>query len=229
MCHHPTDISHIAALIHNYDYKFIRAALPTDRFASWTKPSSIASVLRSSTYRFVIFADADAIFNHPQIPLESLFNHWNVSTETSLAISLDPSWCKDSHGRVGLNTGFIIAQNNERTHEILNAWSECADGTRWAECVQYKNKKVFEQTAFNEYVRYDYKGPEDIRALPCDETDGYPGTPDKCDGEIVRHWWREKGRIKGSVEAPLERAMAERLRGLRDFFYEHRDELYVED
>lgn len=122
-----------------------------------------------------------------------------------------------------------MAQNNARTREILDAWATCPDGARYPGCARWKNEKVFEQTAFNEYVRYDFTGEDDIKPLPCDETDGYPGSPDLCAGELVRHFWREKGRVKEGIVGALGRVMEAWLEGLREGFWERRDLLYVEE
>lgn len=74
-------------------------------------------------YQFVVFMDADAVWNQLELPLEWLHNHWDFGLNTSLALSEDWGLCTTANGLRCLNTGFIIAQQNERTWEILQAWS----------------------------------------------------------------------------------------------------------
>ncbi|OCK82118.1 hypothetical protein K432DRAFT_293973 [Lepidopterella palustris CBS 459.81] len=178
------------AMTHGYDYKFIHAANFTDRSPTWIKPSAIANLLEE--YKFVIFLDADAMFNHMQIPVEWLLNYWQITSDISLAMALDPvvtdGTNNDTHGRLYTNTGFIIAQQNARTQEILRAWHECPDDVRYPGCSEWKNPRFHEQSAFGTYVRYDYEA--NIKELPCAEANGEPDF-EQCPGTFVTHfWWR---------------------------------------
>lgn len=85
---------------------------------------------------------------------------------------------------------------------------------------------MFEQTAFNEYVRYKYSEEEDLRELPCTETDGFPGDERGCDGVFIRHFWRDKGLTKGGVADPIMRTLTAQL---HEHFLEHTGELVEED
>ncbi|KAF2184101.1 hypothetical protein K469DRAFT_710007 [Zopfia rhizophila CBS 207.26] len=176
------------AKLHGYDYKFINAANYSDRNPTWIKPSALANTLKS--YKFVIFLDADAIFHHMQVPIEWLLNYWAINSTTSLAMALDPpeSQNNDTFGRRYTNTGFIIAQNNPRTFDILKAWDECPNDERYPGCSEWKKPRFHEQSAFGTYVRYDYE--EYIKELPCDEANG-EWDHDLCRGTFISHfWWR---------------------------------------
>lgn len=84
---------------------------------------------------------------------------------------------------------------------------------------------MFEQTAFNEYIRYAFNRPTDLIELPCDETDGYPGDERGCDGIFMRHFWRNKTMIKGGVTDPIMRTLTERL---HTYFLMHKPDLVEE-
>ena len=156
-----------SAQIHGYDYKFYHAQKTPDRWDTWAKVSAIAELLRSNPYRFVIFLDADAVVHHMEVPMEWLFNRWNITTNTSIALPVDVEredclTC-DTKGKVMLNSGFIVAQQLNRTLEILDAWASCINDERYEGCSNWKWKWAHEQRAFSEYIRYDFDRPEDIR------------------------------------------------------------------
>ena len=101
----------------------MRAAKFTDRSPTWIKPSAIANVLKD--YRFIVFFDADAIVNQIQIPMEWLFNYWDINKRISLAMVLDPDGPEginnDTNGRVYTNTSFIILHNKALSRRISSA------------------------------------------------------------------------------------------------------------
>lgn len=124
-------------------------------------------------------------------------NYWEINpASNSLALAADPikEYNKDEKGKVNLNTGFIIAQNNKRTHEIMHAWEHCPDdGSRYPGCQKYRNNKPgrpTDQAGFGSFVRYDYTA--DIKELSCDEANGFPEAHVGCDGVFVRHFWTGK-------------------------------------
>lgn len=136
--------------------------------------------------------DADALFNQMHIPIEWLLNYWSITPTTSLAMAADPDAARnyDSKGRVYLNTGFIIAQNNEKTHEMLRALDECPEEKRYEGCKKWADTRFDEQAAFGEYVRYDYE--EYVKELPCAEANGEWDLA-KCKGVFIHHmWWRTR-------------------------------------
>jgi hypothetical protein len=62
-----------------------------------------------------------------------------------------------------LNSGFIVAQQLNRTPDILDAWASCTNDERYEGCSNWKWKWAHKQRAFSEYIRYDFDWPEDIR------------------------------------------------------------------
>lgn len=129
---------------------------------TWIKPHVLLEFL--DQYKFVVFIDADATIQHLELPLEWLFNRWNIGHETSIAMPIDTrqfingneNTSGDSKGRTTLNTGFIIAQSLPLTFEMLDAWKTCPEGKRYPECGQWANVWSHEQRAFSEYIRYDF-------------------------------------------------------------------------
>lgn len=213
------------SLVHGYDYKFINATNLEDRYGSWHKPSAFANLI--DDYKYIIFLDADATFRFMNLPIEWLINFWRVQPEHSITVSLDP-WNPDlphinadPFNRTVGNTGFVVVQNNEFTHEILKAWHECPDEARYQGCSKWKYKKTCEQGAFSEYVRYDYENH--IKEMPCAEANGYPGVREShCEGRFVRHYWFEKDRIKedyvnnimNAITLPIQRIFSENSLGV---------------
>ncbi|KAJ9669411.1 hypothetical protein H2201_000278 [Coniosporium apollinis] len=207
---------YLYATIHGYDYKFVRTPEFDDRGPCWAKPMAVADLLKS--YRFVIFMDSDTVWRFPEIPLEWLLNYWNFTKETSVAMALDPAGIGvnyDSFGKLVHNSGFVIAQSNERTKEIFKAWVECPDGIRYPECKQWANNWSFDQRAFADHVRYDFNKETDVLDLPCNEANGYPeshpGLAGECHGVFVRHHWIQKQRIKPAVMNSIMHVFMERM------------------
>lgn len=189
------------AMVHGYDYKFIQAENFEDRHATWIKPSAIGNELKK--YEWIVFLDADATFRYMHLPLEWLLNYWEIRPEHSLTMALDPwdpnepQYNSDHNNRTLTNTGFMLVQNNPHTMEILKAWHECPDDTRYSGCSYWKNSthKFHEQSAFGEYIRYDYENY--IKELPCAEANGFPGVKvSQCEGRFIRHYWFEKSLVK---------------------------------
>lgn len=218
--------SHYAyAQIHGYDYKFIQAQNFEDRHATWIKPSALANELKN--YKWIVFLDADATFRFMHLPIEWMLNYWKIEPQHSITMALDP-WeaahpegNSDRFNRTYTNTGFMVVQNNKETPEILKAWHECPDDTRYKGCSEWKEPKFHEQSAFGEFIRYDYG--DNIKELPCQEANGYPGvTVSNCTGNFVRHYWFNKHNVKGDFSAnmmqaltlPIQRTFAENTGGV---------------
>jgi hypothetical protein len=135
---------------------------------TWIKPHVLMELLHS--YRFVVFIDADAIIQHLEVPIEWLFNKWNITENTSIAMPIDTKENRggddtvscDSKGKVVLNTGVVIAQALPYTFEMFKAWNECTSEHRYPGCGKWKEEWSHEQRAFSEYIRYDFNPDNNI-------------------------------------------------------------------
>lgn len=213
------------ALIHGYDYKFIHAHEFEDRHATWIKPSALARQIKN--YKFIVFLDADAAFRFFHVPIEWMLNYWDIQPHHSFVMAKDPwteaepQYNSDRFNRTLTNTGFMVVQNNENTMPILKAWHECPDDVRYTNCSQWKQPKFHEQSAFGEYIRYDYE--QYIKELDCGEANGYPGVQiSNCQGKFVRHHWFEKHHVKtdfrenimNAFTLPIQKIFAENIGGI---------------
>ncbi|CAI7640250.1 unnamed protein product [Penicillium palitans] len=188
------------AMIHGYDYRLVQIPQRVGRSGTWTKVTAIREALKY--YEYVVFMDADAMMPYPNLPMEWLFNYWEITPETLVAMALDPDapHNRDWNNRTFLNTGFIIAQQRPRTHELFEAWENCPNETRYPECGRWGGEWPHEQSAFGNHVRYDFNRSEDIRVLSCTEANGCPEVAATgCAGELVRHYWGDKSSLPAGV------------------------------
>lgn len=213
------------AMIHGYDYKFIHATNFEDRHATWIKPSALANHIKN--YKFIVFLDADAAFRFLHVPIEWMMNYWDITPKHAITMAKDP-WTKeepqynsDRFNRTYTNTGFMIVQNTENTMPMLKAWHECPDDVRYANCSQWKQPRFHEQSAFGEYIRYDYE--DYIKELDCGEANGFPGVEtSNCQGKFIRHYWFEKHLVKvdfrenimNAITTPIQRIFSENIGGI---------------
>ncbi|KAK4183009.1 hypothetical protein QBC35DRAFT_508937 [Podospora australis] len=215
----------IYSQIHGYDYKFFHAkSMEPSHHNTWIKPHVLQQMIRD--YKFVVFIDADAIIQHLEVPLEFLFNRWNISTNTSIAMPIDTQQIfedgnnisLDSKGKIVLNSGVVILQNLPYTHEMMTAWTECTTEKRYKGCGDWKQKWSHEQRAFSEYIRYDFNPDgNNIVEIPCNDANGYPGlkgkagVQDDCQGEFMRHYTLDKNAAKTSVGNAVMQSMGDLL------------------
>lgn len=146
------------------------------------------------THEFVVFLDQDAVFRYSALPLEWLLNHWQHNKETHLMLADEPEkeFNKDPHGILYFNTGFVIAQNSTRTHEIIDAWLDCPNGDKYNDCKRFAYDWPHEQAALVGFVKQnEFTLPNDIRSVPCSEANGSPWTAEEhgCRGALVSHLW----------------------------------------
>lgn len=204
-------------MIHGYTYHFIHTPSLTDKAAYWTKIPALASTLSGQRCDITISIDADASFMNLNLPFEWLLNRWNFTSTTSMALALDPVHEVNNdakHNQTNLNAGFVVAQNNERTHEILKAWSACPDdGITYPGCGRWKKKWPAEQAAFSEYIRYDFTKEEDIKPIECDDANGYPESNTECKGKFIQHHWIKKHLVRPAVIESVMSGLMDRLRG----------------
>jgi len=225
------------AQIHGYDYKFINAHdMGEGMHNTWVKPHILHALLKS--YKFVIFIDADATIQHLEVPIEWLFNRWGITPGTSIAMPLDTRQIlngdehasEDSHGKLALNTGVIIAQALPHTFDMLTAWKESPTGTRYPECHQWADNWSHEQKAFSEYIRYDFNpNGTNIIEIACNDAMGYPGLTEhnwitsKCSGQFIRHHTIDKSWTKKSTEAAMMQSLTDllhqELHGKKDTYF----------
>ncbi|KAG7115273.1 Galactomannan galactosyltransferase 1 like protein [Verticillium longisporum] len=185
---------YIYAQIHGYDYKFIKAPIYPHRHQTWVKVPMIREELK--THKFVVFLDADAIFVQPQLPIEFLLGLWNITDGTLVAMAEDPNSPvnRDEKGWVLWNTGFVVAQQSQRTQEMFKVWDECPMGERFPGCEKWAKEWAHEQAAFGNYIRYAYNTTDDLRVIPCGDGNGAAYLGDKkCLGAFVSHFWGHKG------------------------------------
>jgi hypothetical protein len=213
--------------IHGYDYRFFNAHEMEGLHNTWVKPHVLFDLLHS--YRFVIFIDADATIQHLELPFEWLFNRWGITPQTSIAMPLDSRQIlngdehasEDSKGKLQLNTGMMIAQALPHTFEMLTAWKECTDETKYPGCGAWKETWSHEQKAFSEYIRYDFNpSGTNIIEIPCNDAMGYPGLSDhswitsNCTGQFIRHHTIDKAMTKKSTEIAMLQSLTDLTRKL---------------
>ncbi|SMR48131.1 unnamed protein product [Zymoseptoria tritici ST99CH_1A5] len=206
------------AKIHGYKYYYIDIEPFADgRRASWKKPILIPALL--DHHSTCIFMDSDAIFPHLDLPFEWIMNHFALDpTVDVLAMAIDPDkpYNKDRTGKLYLNTGFIIAQDQPKTREIMDEWRVCPEeGGRHPECTAFKKQmfNVTDQGGFGTFIRYDFEGS--VRHLPCKEANGFPQSETECQGELISHLWTGKDSwIKDKVGGQVTGDLLEALHGL---------------
>lgn len=213
------------ALIHGYDYRLVRPPDYTDRHGTWVKVPAIQEALK--THDIVVFLDADAIFHYIDLPLEWLMGHWNITENTLLAatIDIDESSNFDSKGNIYWNTGFIIAQQSERTQEMFTRWEACPTEEEYEGCSYWKESWAHEQAAFGNYIRYDYNHSGYLQPLPCNEANGSPEPYGECRGVFVRHYWHNKQK---TIEELYEQVSSETVNMVHQLFHDQIDRFFVD-
>lgn len=193
---------YLYAQMHNYTYRFVQPKPYASRHNTWVKVDEIYRALRTRAFQFVVFTDSDVFFTHLNMPLEALLDYWNIDSTIALAGALDPGIDRanfDMHDRQLINTGFLITQNTPRTDQMFEDWITCPTDEKYAACSRWKDSYFHEQSAFSEYVRYDYA--DVVKELPCEEANSAPGQePKGCSGKYVRHYWHGKEMLKQAAD-----------------------------
>jgi hypothetical protein len=233
---------YLYALIHGYDYKFYQAQHIPEHHDTWIMPHVFRELIPD--YQFVVAMDADVTISHLDLPLEWMFNRWGVAPHTSIALPWDTeelrgnvSISRDSKGLRVLNTGFVVAQNNPTTLEMLEAWRDCTTETRYPGCAHWKESWSHEQRAFSEYVRYDFNStPETVVSIPCDDAVGWPGFKadveggnagiSDCNGNFVRHYTLGKAKVKTASSGAVMQVLSEVL---QKSLLKNRERLWYEE
>ncbi|KAJ5341849.1 hypothetical protein N7541_010973 [Penicillium brevicompactum] len=226
MCHESLQRKlNITAKIHGYDYRLVVMPRKDGRFGTWGKVTAIREALRH--YKYVVFLDGDAMFLYPNLPMEWLFNYWDITENTLVAMALDPDapQNRDWNDRTMLNTGFVIAQQSPRTDELFEAWDSCPSETRYPGCSKWSREWPHEQSAFGNHIRYDFNRSEDIRVLSCAEANGCPEVATTgCVGQLIRHYWGDKSAVPAAVGDTILHYF---LPQLHEIFYKDRETLVI--
>lgn len=227
LVHHPLTC---AARIHGYKYYYVNIVEPQDRRASWKKPSVISKILKE--HDVCIYLDSDAIFRNLDLPFEWLMNYWKLYPDNNaMALAEDPAfnYNKDKFGKLYLNTGFIVSQNNPTTYKIMDDWDKCPnDNGPYPGCEGFRRSwpgQPTDQGGFGTYVRYNYTAH--IRELPCTEANGFPLSESTCHGTFIRHLWTGKdNQIKIDVGQQLPGPF---LRIFHEEYVRQRGTFYMEE
>lgn len=195
---------YLYASLHGYDYKFVKAPPYDNRHNTWVKVREIHNILKQG-YRFVVFTDADVIFPLLQLPLEEMMSYWNITSEIAMAGALDPNAPQngDGHGRINVNTGFLIAQQTHITDQLMDEWEECPEETKFEGCARTKEIPFHEQSAYSRFIRYEF--PNNTIDLPCSEANGRSTLKGECKGKFVEHYWLGKDEVQAAVEKSIAR------------------------
>ena len=208
--------------------------LPAQDDTQTPKDSTKDSTVPTSNDRceVVVLLDADAIFEHLELPFEWLMNRWNITPQTSISMPLSTQWnttdpydprpldfTHNSKGDLNPNDGFIVAINLPRTLQILDAWNNCPnDDARFPGCMRFRDGWFAEQGAFGEYIPYifnrDNEEGTDLRVLPCTEANGFPGQYTECEGIFVRHFSSAKHQMKQRVAESIARPLMATMQNL---------------
>ncbi|KAM0547792.1 hypothetical protein ACHAPJ_010253 [Fusarium lateritium] len=203
---------YLYAMIHGYNYRFVRAPGFSGRHGTWVKVPIIREALKA--HNFVVFLDADAGFMHMELPFEWLMNYWNITNKTLVALSNDPDSPRnrDEKGKVMQNTGFIIARQDARSQKLFSDWEHCPTEVKYKGCKHWGKDWAHEQAAFANYVRYDYSSSGEVGVIPCGEGNGAPYIGDKtCNGVFVRHHWFKKDRPASDLQQLISDTVIRRI------------------
>jgi hypothetical protein len=214
------------ATIHGYDYKLVRPPNYEDRHGTWVKVPIIREALK--TYDVVVFLDADAVFQQMHVPLEWLMRLWNMHPGIITAMAEDPNskGNRDEKDWVLWNTGFIVAQRNNRTQDMFNEWEDCPTGRQHPHCTKWARDWAHEQSAMGNFIRYQYNTTDELRVIPCGDGNGSPnrGGP-LCAGNFVAHHWFDKHAPVDELYAMLSDQLVRRL---HRYFHEKKDKFFLD-
>lgn len=186
------------ALLNGYDYKRVTAPPALGYHSTWIKIAHLYDLLHK--YDIVVLFDGDAYIRRSNISIEFLMKEYNFTSNSSILMPVDPDFKQnqDSRGRITLNTGFIIAQNNNLTKRILKELAQCAD--IFPNCTQWRHEWSYEQRAFSDYFRDQMKIGSELIMAPCNDLNGFDNSGSGCVGRYVAHVWSAKHTIKDRLK-----------------------------
>lgn len=166
-----------------------------------------------------MFLDGDAIFEYPELPLEWMMSYWNITKDTLITLSKDPDSPKnrDQYGRAMHNTGFIIAQQSDRTQQMFTDWEDCPSGNKHPYCKRWAKKWAHEQGAFSNYIRYDYPGEDDVHSIRYSDANGPSGL-------FIRHNWFKKNAPVDSLYGRYSDDFIRQMQG----YLRHEEKLFID-
>ncbi|KAI9150657.1 hypothetical protein HJFPF1_10432 [Paramyrothecium foliicola] len=215
----------LVALIHGYNYRLVHPPEYPDRTGAWVKLPILREALK--TYEIVMFLDADAIFEHMNLPLEWLLSHWDIGKDTIVALPEDVhnGANYDDYGRIFWNAGVILAHKTDRTQELIRRWENCPTEEEFKGCSRWMMKWAAEQAAFNNYIRYAYNTSNEVRMIPCNEANGNTIAGGDCQGTLVSHWWHDKEYV---VEKLYQQANSCTIYDLHEHFLKQQDNYFLD-
>ena len=111
---------YLCAPIYGYDYQTYQARHIPGHEVSWVIPHVLWEL--TPDYQFVVAMDAEVTTSHLEVPLEWMFNRWELQKHTSMALPWDTEQIRnntsistDSQGRRVIKSGFVVAQNSPLT------------------------------------------------------------------------------------------------------------------
>jgi hypothetical protein len=124
----------------------------------------MSDTLRESRYcRYVVFMQVDAGFKDLRLPIEWIFNRWQVSKSTTLAFASLPSEEDSCMSR------FTIAHVTSHTKKLIDTWSGCLDDSLdHAACQTWRHAMLWAQKSVS--LRLQSRQSRLIKVL-CDEVD----------------------------------------------------------
>ncbi|KAH6874451.1 hypothetical protein B0T10DRAFT_533000 [Thelonectria olida] len=205
---------YLYALIHGYDYRLIKAPRYRERHGTWVKTAMMKEALK--THDFVVSLDADAVLTHLNLPIEWLMNLWDVTPQTLIAMAedIENDIDFDSHGKLILNTGFMIALASERSQDMMDLWEDCPN--RISGCDKWKKQWAHEQSAFSGYIRYVFNETNEVKNIPCNHANGneyYDNGHGACQGVFVSHNWHTKEKTVEILSRSVMNTVVRRLHG----------------
>ena len=178
------------ALEHGYCFRRILAS-PDDGYAgTWPKIQVMLDQLDDTDHDVLVYMDGDAFVTDNAVPFSRMFDLAGFETTHSLMMAQDPDIevNYNIHGQRNLNTGFIVARNNNVTRNIFSAILTCPE--RLEACEHLKRDWPHEQGAFSSYVMPTVAS-HDLLQADCDMFNGYLTEP-YCTGRFVSHAWSGK-------------------------------------
>ena len=178
------------ALRHGYCFRRINASPDEGYHGTWPKIQVMLEQLNATDHDMLVYLDGDAYITDTAVPFSRLLAIAGFKSTHSLMMAQDPDEevNYNIHGQRNLNTGFIVARNNNVTRSIFSDILTCPE--RLEACEHLKRDWPHEQGAFSSYVMPTVSS-QDLLQADCDLFNGYSTQP-YCTGRYVSHAWSGK-------------------------------------